>query len=885
MDERDLLGRIADLERRLAAVERRTGILDGASAPVPPAPPVIVATEQAPPPLPAAVPVVMVPPSPGAPPPPPSVAVPSAPPVAARDAQGLEHFVGLKVAASVGGIIVIAGIAIFAKFAVERGWFADLPPTGKLAAAYVASAVFVAAGLLLRTVAGRVPSGALVAAGIGGLYVSTCAGVQPFNVFGSGASLVVGIAVSILGAALTLRMREPLVAGISLFGAYMVPAFTLEGTMTFSPSAEQASVAGAYVTAIYAVALVLARIGPEGFASLRLVGLLQAVIGGQLIWQLRDTSPGITTGFVGLWWAMAVAECTLAALRGVSRASNVTVAAGATLVATPLAILGAMGANPATSPYSWLPALWGAAWVMGAFVTNAPIPAGGIDDRDRRDEPLGVAAVETCQAMFRTFAILAGALAIAQVGVVVRGGALPVSWAVMGVGATVAAQRVGNRAVPWLGFASMALSFVAAAFTVISSQGGTGPVLWEWGTDGGPACWHVQITDGLWAPAMVAAVLSVGARLWNMQRATDGAPAPAAVLLASAATLLWMGVSMAACDGYAAMAAVLLAPLAAAAGRNQRLAKGLVAVTTITVGFLFPVLTVYAVAFDSPAAALDAAPVVPVLVVLPVVAIALRMHDHRAASRLLGIGFAYAMGAAALLVFLRNLVGSADGQALGLRTGLEWAALALAMIGGAAAFAPGVDRWRIVRPVGAVGVVTAVFLVSLSAIFRAMDPAPDGEWMHHWLANPGTLAAAAAAAALFALRGGAGALPSGERPIALTAVIGFVAFSATMVARFFDPRTGPPFESSVALERAAVSVWLALAALGLVIVGFRANRTAVRWAGLSLLGFTALKVVVLDLAGAEPIWRVAAFIATGLLLVGTSVVYSRASRVSGPPAS
>jgi uncharacterized membrane protein len=116
-------------------------------------------------------------------------------------------------------------------------------------------------------------------------------------------------------------------------------------------------------------------------------------------------------------------------------------------------------------------------------------------------------------------------------------------------------------------------------------------------------------------------------------------------------------------------------------------------------------------------------------------------------------------------------------------------------------------------------------------------------------------------------------------------VIGFVAFSATMVARFFDPRTGPPFESSVALERAAVSVWLALAALGLVIVGFRANRTAVRWAGLSLLGFTALKVVVLDLAGAEPIWRVAAFIATGLLLVGTSVVYSRASRVSGPPAS
>lgn len=877
MDERDLLGRIAELERRLAAVERRAGIVDAASAAVPPAPPVIVATDHAPPPPPAAAPMAVVPPPPAAVPPSPSLAV--------RDAEGLEHFVGLKVAAWVGGIIVIAGIAIFAKFAVERGWFADLPPAGKLALAYAASAVFVSAGLLLRNAAGRVPSGALVAAGVGGLYVATCAGVQPFNVLGAGASLAVGVAVTILGGALTLRMREPLVAGISLFGAYMVPAFTLEGTMTFSPSAEQAIVAGAYVTAIYAVALVLARIGPEGFGRLRFVGLLQAVVGGQLIWQLRDTSPGITTGFVGLWWAMAVAECAVAALRGVSRASNVTFASGATLVATPLAVLGAIGANPATSPYSWLPALMAAVCVMGAFVTNAPVPAGGIDDRDRRDEPVGAAAVEACQAMFRTFAILAGALAIAQVGVVVRGGALPVSWAVMGIGSTVAAQRVGNRAVPWLGFASMALSFVAAAFTVISSQGGTGPVLWEWGTDGGPACWHVRITDGLWAPAIVAAVLGVGARLWSMQRAVDGVPAPAAVLLASGATLLWMGVSMAACDGYAAMAAVLLAPLAAAAGRNRRLAKGLVAVTTIAVGFLFPVLTVYALAFDSSATALDAAPVVPVLVVLPVAAIALRMPDQATASRLLGIGFAYAMGAAAFLVFVRTFAGGADGQALGLRTGLEWAALALSMVGGAGAFVPGDGRWRIIRPVGAVGVVTSVFLVSLSAIFRAVDPAPDAEWLRHWLANPGTLAAAAAAAALFALRGGAGALPSGERPIALTAVIGFVAFSATMVTRFFDPRTGPPFESSVALERAAVSVWLALAALGFVIVGFRANRTAIRWAGLSLLGFTALKVVVLDLAGAEPIWRVAAFIATGLLLVGTSIVYSRASRVPGPPAS
>ena len=887
MDERQIAGRFEDLERRIAALERRMGSAAEPVAPAP-APPVAPAAAVEPPIIPPPLPrsavalpsAVPAPSAPVAPVPPP---IAPASPAAGSDRgemRGLEHFVGLKLAAWAGGVIVIAGIAIFAKFAIERGWFADVPPAGKLALAYGASLVFAAAGLLLRRVAGRIPAGALLAAGIGGMYVSTCAGVQPFNVFGTGASLVVGVLVAIVGAALTLRMREPIVAGISLFGAYLVPAFSLEGTMTFSPSPEQATAAGAYVTAIYAVALTLARIGPSSFGKLRAVGLLQAIIGGQLIWQLRADSPAITTGFVGLWWAMAVAECTIAALRGRMLALNVTYTAGATLVATPLAILGALQANPATSPYSWLPAAMAAVCVMGAFVTGAPVPRGGIDERDRQEDPVGTQAALTCQAMFWAFVVLAGSLLIAQVGVVVRGGALPVSWAVMGVGATVAAQRVGNRAVPWLGFASMLLAALAAAVLVLSSRGGAGAIVWEAGTAG--SWWYIRVTEGLWAPAIVAAALAAGARLWNRQRAEDASPMGAAAVLAVAATLLWISVAMTVCSGFAAMTAVMFAGIAAAFGRNRALARGLVLASSILVGALWPIVLFFATVFEQEAGGLDAAAAVPVAVVAPLALLAVRTADLREAGRLLGWAFGYAMCGAAFLVLMRSVLRD-DGSNAAMLGGMEWASFVLALSGAIGALAARGDRWRVVRGVGVVGVVMSVFLVSIVSILRALNPPAGVPWLEQWFLNPGTFAAAFAGAALVGLRGGAGMLPSGERPLAVTAVLGFVVFSASMVSRFFDPGTLPPFESSASLQRAAVSVWLAIASLGLVITGFRADRRAVRWVGLVLLGFTALKVLVLDMAGADPIWRVAAMVLTGLLLVGTSVVYSRATRSEEKP--
>jgi uncharacterized membrane protein len=108
-----------------------------------------------------------------------------------------------------------------------------------------------------------------------------------------------------------------------------------------------------------------------------------------------------------------------------------------------------------------------------------------------------------------------------------------------------------------------------------------------------------------------------------------------------------------------------------------------------------------------------------------------------------------------------------------------------------------------------------------------------------------------------------------------------VAFTSCVVVKFFEPAVSPPFASSVAIQRVALSAWVALVAVGLVIAGFRGADVRMRWTGLGLLGAAAVKVLVLDMSGAEPAWRVVALMVTGILLVVTSVVYSRAGRAAG----
>jgi uncharacterized membrane protein len=78
-------------------------------------------------------------------------------------------------------------------------------------------------------------------------------------------------------------------------------------------------------------------------------------------------------------------------------------------------------------------------------------------------------------------------------------------------------------------------------------------------------------------------------------------------------------------------------------------------------------------------------------------------------------------------------------------------------------------------------------------------------------------------------------------------------------------------------RQAGLSVYWALYGVALVIIGFARHAAAARYAGLALLAITMLKVVFVDLATIDFMWRVASFLVSGLLLIGTSMLYQRLS--------
>lgn len=868
MNDQGLRDRLAAIEARLSMIERRlSGVAWEQEPPVQPsgARPAPTAA-----PMPRSAPASVPAPAPHAAPAthPAPARIPE-PASAHRD--GLERFLGVKVAAWVGGIIVIAAIAVFARFVIEQGWLGRLAPSVKLGLAYALSGAFVVAGSVLRDRIGRFPSAALQAAGIGGLYVSTCAGVTPFDVFGPGAALLAGVAVAVAGGLVTYRSSEPVVGGISLIGAYLVPAFMGWNRPEVMELPGQLVMSGAAFTATYAIALVLARVGPPSFAAFRHAGALQALAGVQLCmavgWQ-----PSVTiASFVFLWWAMAVGECTYAAMQGRLRTMNLAYSVGATLVAAPIAVHGLRNAVPWVDVHAWIPLAMAAACAGAAVPLRALVPAGGVDARDADEDPASSAMVAAASQQAKVLAVLGGALILVQVGILVRGDALPAAWAVLGVVAVHMGRSSRTPILAALGFASMVLSVLAlAAFKLLPGLGVAGTVVWQHppAGSGEQSMWGIRISTGMWSPVAVAFALLFAARAWSMGSDPSGRPRAGSVFLAGCAAIAWTVLSFLACDRYAALAALLAIPVAAVlAGRTHALVK-LVSMTWALIAACgwYVVTLVEATGLDGPPSRPAGGMVLAALVCAVLALVSRRYRAERfgqvPAAAALGFGLA---AVAVLLVIETRLRG--DGVASE-RWGVEVAAMAVGVIATLATAWARRARMDMVESVGQVGLGLAACAVLFVAVAEAVAPSAGRTWAEHWLLNASTLAALLFAGCAWMLR------PVLSGLFALAAVV----FTSAMVVKFFEPAVGPPFASTVAIQRVALSAWVALVAVGLVVLGFRRADVRTRWVGLVLLGTVAAKVLVIDMSEAEPAWRVVALMVTGILLVVTSVVYSRAGR-------
>jgi uncharacterized membrane protein len=88
-----------------------------------------------------------------------------------------------------------------------------------------------------------------------------------------------------------------------------------------------------------------------------------------------------------------------------------------------------------------------------------------------------------------------------------------------------------------------------------------------------------------------------------------------------------------------------------------------------------------------------------------------------------------------------------------------------------------------------------------------------------------------------------------------------------------------PSQSIASVETVSISVLFGLYAVVLIILGV-ATRTALnRIAGLALIGLVIVKLYLFDVWQLERVYRISAFVALGVLLIGTSFLYSRFRRV------
>jgi len=77
----------------------------------------------------------------------------------------------------------------------------------------------------------------------------------------------------------------------------------------------------------------------------------------------------------------------------------------------------------------------------------------------------------------------------------------------------------------------------------------------------------------------------------------------------------------------------------------------------------------------------------------------------------------------------------------------------------------------------------------------------------------------------------------------------------------------------------AMSVLWSIYAAVLMAVGFFRRLSALRWAGLSLFALTVVKVMLIDIAVLEQLYRIIAFLVLGVLLLVVAWGYHRVSHL------
>ncbi len=296
--------RFAELEDRLAQIEKKLGLT---WRPVAPKSPELPET----PPAPTMLSVPKAPPLA----PPTTAAVPDDKQTALADVFpprrvkkepfSTEQLIGGKTFAALGAIVVVIAVGLLFKLAWDRGWFANMSPEMKIGAGVLFGFVLLGAGEWALRRINAAASAGLSAAGIGVIYTSVYVSMTLFNLFTLPTTFMLLAATAFLGIAVSVRSRLAAVAIISLIGGYLAPV--LVPTNTPHPYFFTS-----YLVTLLLISLVLSSwIGRTipSFRAIRSFGWWGTILLGQM-WVLKEglQTPQWALLFLSVVWAAVHAE-------------------------------------------------------------------------------------------------------------------------------------------------------------------------------------------------------------------------------------------------------------------------------------------------------------------------------------------------------------------------------------------------------------------------------------------------------------------------------------------------------------------------------------------------------------------------------------------------
>ena len=794
----------------------------------------------------------------------------------AASPMNIESLIGAKFFMAIGAIVLVIGVIMFLKLALERGWF-SMPPAFRCIAAAGFGAAMLGAGEWARRKINALASAGLSAAGVAIMYGAAWFAYGHYGLVNAPVGFALLAAAAAIGIFIALRAGLVSVAVVSLVGAYLAPL--LASTPNPSPI-----VLPAYLFALLTLGLVLSARRPKPFRALRgVVWWGTVLLGTAAVYSAADVdNPMIGLVFLALVWAAVHAELWYGARRA-PEATGPVEAKGLTWRATR-----PMLSTFATTMWAAAIGVWSLSWASGGiqppdwFVTGAIAVAAGvvamilagnlrvlIDTPENDGERLGAALMAQ-----------AGALVVATVVLALAGRAEVLAGILIGVAAVFAGRWIKSRALDVYGLIVLALT--VGRMVMYDS-------------------WRGTITG----PRTLGSVfLGLSITEWTLLMccAAAGWAAAGVLLVRSQASGMWRSLgaaclAIALCVAFAGFISPHSAPV------SVLILAILLCVGAFGVGNAVGSAGLLVVAMTAMAAA-------------SVAAIGLQVQRPETISWawqgggivLSRWGMAMLLAALAWAGFAAVLRRNWSVRATEWNTAVVACAAAAGVMLFLSVLAPGSHT----GPVAWVWLGFAIGLFALHHIFPrlAIDVlgfagllAATGLWAIAYLPgdwagssrpiglHPGLVQGLALAAAFWVAAGvlwrRAGTRSAPTFPESLRFAV-MIAIALIFIATSFEVRRAAlVLVEDGKAQKAALSIWWGVFGLALIAAGFWRRVPPVRHTGLALLAIATGKAIVFDLVDVSQGWRVASFLGLGLMMLAVAVAYARVhatlERASAPP--